>query len=101
MKKAIIGTTGLAAVSTVVIVAVRRFGPDLAERGIRKCHEMMARITEQSEPSLQLTGDCAEGHQGVPEKPSRSRRPGLGVRESWRHGEFGRHRAGPQALPSS
>ena len=63
MKKAIIGT-GLAAVSTVVIVAVRRFGPDLAERGIRKCHEMMARITEQSEPSVQLTADCADGHKG-------------------------------------
>ena len=62
MKKAIIGT-GLAALSTVVIVAVRRFGPDLAERGIRKCHEM-TRITEQSEPSVQLTGDCAEGHKG-------------------------------------
>lgn len=38
MKKAIIGTTTLAAMSTVVVVAVRRFGPDLAERGIQRRH---------------------------------------------------------------
>lgn len=38
MKKAIIGTTTLAAMSTVVVVAVRRFGPDLAERGMQRRH---------------------------------------------------------------
>lgn len=66
MKKAIIGATVLAAVSTVVVGALRRFGPDLARRGMQKCHQMMASMAQQgsSEPSVQFTGDCAGAHQG-------------------------------------
>ena len=66
MKKAIIGATVLAAVSTAVVGALRRFGPDLARRSMQKCHEMMAGMAQQSssEPSVQFTGDCGGAHQG-------------------------------------
>jgi hypothetical protein len=66
MKKKIIGATILAAVSTIVVVVLRRFGPELARRGMQKCHEMMAGIAPQgsSEQSVQFTGDCSGAHQG-------------------------------------
>lgn len=76
MKKAIIGATVLATVSTVVVGALRRFGPDLARRGMQKCHQMMASMAQQgsSEPSVQFTGDCAgQGGSGDEQKPQVAR----------------------------
>lgn len=66
MKKAIERTTVLAAVSAVGFVALRRFGPDLAQRGMQKCHEMMDRVSEQgtSERAAQFTEGCGEGRAG-------------------------------------
>lgn len=78
MKKAIIGATVLAAVSTVVVGVLRRFGPELARRGMQKCHEVMTGMAQQGspEPSVQFTRDCAGAHQsgsGDEQKPQAAR----------------------------
>ena len=44
MKKMIIG----AAVSAAALAALRRFGPAIHERGMKKCHEMMNRCQEMA-----------------------------------------------------
>lgn len=47
MKKALIGAVVLVA----GVFAVRRFGPKLAERGMRKCHEMLAQAAREDHKS--------------------------------------------------
>ncbi len=44
MKKVIIG----AAVSAAALAALRRFGPAIHERGMKKCHEIMNRCQEMA-----------------------------------------------------
>ena len=52
VKNKIAGTATLATVVAAVVV-VRRVGPILAERGMKKCHEMMARHLSQAGPAEQ------------------------------------------------
>ena len=62
MKARFIGTAVIAAVTAALIVAFRRVGPRLAERGMKKCHEMMTRMGKECPPgqSAQHTSEGAE-----------------------------------------
>ena len=62
MKAKFIGTAVFAAVTAVLIVAFRRFGSRLAERGMKKCHEMMTRMGKECPPgqSVQHTSEGGE-----------------------------------------
>ena len=62
MKARFIGTAVFAAVTAVLVVAFRRVGPRLAERGMEKCHEMMTRMGKECPPgqSAQHTSEDRE-----------------------------------------
>lgn len=74
MKK-IFGTAVFATLAAVAVVGLRRFGPRLAERGMKKCHEMMDRHMSQEYPpkqTVQNRGEVQEdtepGHLGKEQK---------------------------------
>lgn len=52
MKKLVIGAVGIAA----AVVALRRFGPALGERAMRKCAEMFERMPEGFPPKRVMHG---------------------------------------------
>lgn len=62
MKK-IFGAAVFATVAAVAVVGLRRFGPTLAERGMKKCHEMMGRHMSQEHPPKQTAQTRAEGQE--------------------------------------
>lgn len=62
MKATFMRTAVVAAVTAVLVVAFRRVGPGLAERGMNRCHEMMTRMGKECPPgqSAQLTSKGGE-----------------------------------------
>jgi hypothetical protein len=55
MKKAIIG----AAVFVAALAAARRFGPAIAQRGMKKCHQMMGKCQEMFSQQAGFPADAA------------------------------------------
>ena len=72
MKTKVFGTAVFAALAAGVVVALRRFGPELAERGMNKCHEMMGHLAEEYPPkqAVQEEGreDSEAGNVGEDQK---------------------------------
>lgn len=62
MKK-IFRAAVFAALAAVVTAGLRRFGPALAERGMKKCHEMMAHMSQERPPEQTVQGR-QEGQEG-------------------------------------
>jgi len=72
MKTKVFGTAVFAALAAGVVVALRRFGPELAERGMNKCHEMLGHRVEEYPPkqAVQEEGreDSEAGNVGEEQK---------------------------------
>lgn len=60
------------------VLVVRRFGPSLAEKGMKKCHEMMNRMAAESasEQSAPLASD-GSGDRAPSDQGNRVGRPSL------------------------
>lgn len=52
MKKLLIG----AGVLVIALAALRRFGPAMGQRAVRKCHEMFDRMPEEFPPKRMMRG---------------------------------------------
>lgn len=52
----VLGTVVSSALVAVGVVALRRFGPGLAERGMNKCHELMGHMSEGCPPGQTVQG---------------------------------------------
>lgn len=50
MKTKVFGAAVFAALAAGVLVALRRFAPELAERAMNRCHEMMGHLAEECPP---------------------------------------------------
>jgi hypothetical protein len=74
MNGKVLGAAVFAASAAVVVVALRRFGPALAERGMKKCHEMMRRMSQEYPHERAVPGqdkgheDSDLGHLGKGQK---------------------------------
>ena len=68
MKKVIIG----AAVFVAAVAAARRFGPAIAQHGMKKCHQMMSKCQETFSQQAGASGHtpCMSATTSGPEQPA-------------------------------